>query len=154
MKILLWTAPPVGFVSEAITALTHGPAHHAGFLRANGMVHELYPPKLRDRAITDEEKKIVQVFSLAGLPPELEEKFERSFDLHLQAGIDYSETDLFRYLFNLEIPMDLSGYCSFYVMLQISKCAPMCLPVVRCSLGQVSPRDLYVSSRLIEESWP
>lgn len=153
MKILIWTAAPSDFVEGAIDFLTHGPAHHVGFLRANGLVHELYPPKLRDRSISDDEKKIVQVFSLAGLPPELEAKFERLFDLDNEAGIKYSDADLFRFLFNEEIPFDLSGYCSWYVMRCISMCASMCLPLVRCEIGQVSPRDLYISPRLIEEGW-
>jgi len=154
MKILVWTSPPQDFIEAGIVFTTHGPAHHVGFLRANGLVHELYPPKLRDRVITDEEKKVVEVFSLAGLPPELEAKFERLFDLDLEAGITYSDTDLIRFIFNQEIPPDLSGYCSWYVMRCISMCAPMCLPLARCEIGQVSPRDLYVSTRLIEESWP
>jgi hypothetical protein len=153
MRILLWTSPPKDFLEVGIEFCTHGPAHHAGFLRKNGMVHELYPPQLRDRAISDDEKKIVQVFSLAGLPPELEAKFERLFDLDLEAGLKYSNEDLIRFLFNQEIPFDLSGYCSWYVMRCISMCAPMCLPLVRCDIGQVSPRDLYISPKLLEVGW-
>ena len=153
MRILVWTAPPTGFLEGGIVFVTHGPAHHVGFLRANGLVHEMYPPAVRDRVITDEEKKIVQVFSLAGLPPELEAKFERLFDLNRQAGLEYSNEDLLRYLFNAEMPTDGSFFCSYYVMHCISQCAPMCLPLTRCEQWQVSPRDLYISTRLIEESW-
>jgi hypothetical protein len=113
----------------------------------------MYPPHLRDRDISDDEKKSVQVFSLAGLPPELEAKFERLFDLNLEAGLEYSNADLLRYLTNSEVPLDCSYFCSYYVMHCISQCAPMCMPLVRCEQWQVSPRDLFVSTRLLEESW-
>jgi hypothetical protein len=88
------------------------------------------------------------------LPPELELKFERLFDLNLPAALEYSNADLLRYLTNSEVPMDGSFFCSFYVMHCISQCAPMCMPLTRCEQWQVSPRDLFISTRLIEESWP
>lgn len=152
--MLIWTDPPEDFIEEAIDFLTHGPAHHVGFLRANGRIHEMYPPKLRDRDVLESEKKNIRVFSLAGLPPELELKFERLFDLNLPAALEYSNADLLRYLTNSEVPMDGSFFCSFYVMHCISQCAPMCMPLTRCEQWQVSPRDLFISTRLIEESWP
>jgi hypothetical protein len=114
----------------------------------------MYPPKLRDRDVLESEKKNIRVFSLAGLPPELELKFERLFDLNLPAALEYSNADLLRYLTNSEVPMDGSFFCSFYVMHCISQCAPMCMPLTRCEQWQVSPRDLFISTRLIEESWP
>ena len=154
MRILLWSHHPGDLLGQAIEFLTHGDAQHAGFLRANGKIHEAYYPQVRDRLVVESEKQFIRVFRLDGLPPELEPKFERLFDLNLEAQIQYSFANLFRFQFNLEMPVDQQVICSQYVFHCISMCAPMCLPLLRCTDNQVSPRDLLISPRLIEESLP
>jgi|GEM_PF-6866470 hypothetical protein len=154
MKILLWTKHPGDLLGQAIDALTHGNAQHAGFLRSNGLIHEAYYPLVRDREVQDDEKQFIRVFRLDNLPIELEPKFERLFDLNIQAGVEYSFANLFRFQFNLEMPSAQTVICSQYVFHCISLCAPMSIPLIRCEEDQVSPRDLLISPRLIEESWP
>ena len=146
MKILLWTKHPGDILGEAIQFATHGPAQHAGFLRGNGLVHEAYFPQVRDRALTEQEKPFVQVFSLAGITPEQEAKFERWFDASIKLQTQYSIADLFRFAFNIPFPDEQHTICSRYVYRCCQAILPDWLwPLVRTNDDQVSPRDLYIS---------
>lgn len=149
MKIAIWTKHPGDLLGEAIDFLTHGKAQHAGFIRTNGMIHEAYLPKVRDRAILDAELPYLKTFDLAGLTMAQSDQFERIFDIMLAASIQYSLTDLFRYELNIPMPSDLSTICSRYVYHTIGQVSPALLPLVRCDSDQVSPRDLYISPRLL-----
>ncbi len=100
MKILIWTHHPGDLLGDAINFLTHGPAQHAGFLRANGLIHEAYLPRVRDRQPVAAELPYVKTFRLRDLPPEWDAAFEAQFDRALRESVKYSLADLFRYLFN------------------------------------------------------
>jgi len=159
MRVLIWTTHPGDVLGEAITFLTHGPAQHAGFLRLNGLCHEAYMPKVRDRKLKRAEQQFVRILRLVGpadapVTDSMEAKFERLFDLNIQAGVEYSIADLFRYQLGMDMGGDQQTICSRYVF----HCIPMCCgaafaPLVRCSEDQVAPRDLLISPRLIEETW-
>ena len=151
MKILLWTKHPGDLLGEAITFLTHGPAEHAGFLRANGKIHEAYAPVVRDRDPVAAELPLVKVFRLRGLTPEQELLFESAFDHALGGAVKYSFNDLFRFLFNTPSVDEQHTFCSRYVMHTIMQiCPPELWPQVRCMDGDwVSPRDLFISPALV-----
>jgi len=155
MKILLWTKHPGDLLGEAIDFLTHGNAQHAAFLRAdNKTIHEAYLPKVRDRLITDAEKPFVRVFELEGVVDEDDAHFSKLFDSNIQAGIKYDVADLFRYALNIPFPeQSKETICSVYVIECIRALLPAgFLPLVRCENDQVSPRDLLISPRLIENT--
>lgn len=152
MKIALWTKHPGDLLGGAIDFVTHGDCQHAGFIRANSMIHEAYMPKVRDRAILDSERPFLRIFELQGCTPKQDAEFERIFDLMLEAGIKYDIGDLFRYALNIPMPNDLETICSRYVFHTIGQVSPDLLPLVRCTEDQVSPRDLLISPRLIEVS--
>lgn len=151
MEILLWTHHPGDVLGEAIDFFTHGGAEHAGFLRRNGMIHEAYWPRVRDRQPVVAELALVQTFTLRGLPPELDAAFEAQFDRALQAGIQYSVGDLFRFLFNAPNLDERHTFCSRYVLHTIVQvCPPEYWPLLRCMAGDwVSPRDLLISPMLV-----
>ena len=154
--ILLWTRHPGDLLGAAITALTHGPAQHAGFLRRDGVtVHEAYYPKVRERVLTEAEKPFIRCFTLEGMTPALADRFERFFTLSASQtfAADYSVAGLFGYLFNVAPPDEASVFCSEYAMQTVRKLAPDRLPLVRCEDWTVSPRDLLVSPRLVEVAW-
>lgn len=149
VRVAIWTTHPGDLLGEAIDFVTHGSAQHAGFIRSSGAVHELYLPRVRDRALTDAERPFVRMFDIAGLTPELSDKLERHFDVYLKFdGAQYSIADLFRIAFNIPKPTDGSMVCSQYAfhMLQMIGLAPL----VRCTEDFISPRDLLISPRLIE----
>jgi hypothetical protein len=151
MRNLLWINQPGQFDSGAIAFLTHGNVTHAGFERANGRVHELSPPGVHDRDLSDAERPFVHAFRLDGITPQMESQLERLFDLNLAAGIKYSYFDLLRYEFNIAQDGDQQSYCSRYVM----HCLALCqcpLPLVRCTQDQVTPWDLWRATRLVEEA--
>lgn len=134
----------------AVAYLSHGDVTHAGFERANGRVHELSPPGVHDRDLTDAERTAVRAFRLDGITPQMQSQLERLFDLNLAAGIKYSYFDLLRYEFNIAMDGDQASYCSRYVM----HCLALCqcpLPLVRCTQDQATPWDLFRSPRLLEE---
>ena len=138
-------------MGEAIDWVTHGPAPHAGFLRANGMIHEAYPPQVRDRAPMAPELPYVKAFRLRGVTPALDGQFEAQFDRALAGAVRYSVADLFRFLFNAPEPDETRTFCSRYVMHTIMQvCPPELWPLVRCMEGDwVSPRDLFISPLLV-----
>lgn len=156
MRILIWTHHPGDLLGEAINFLTHGPAQHAGFLRSNGMIHEAYLPRVRDRAPIADELPFIKSFVLEGVSPDLGAAFEKAFDQALGLQVKYSMADLFRYLFNQPNVDEGHTFCSRYVMHQIMTIAPAELwPLVRCMGGTdaktddwVAPRDLFISPRL------
>jgi hypothetical protein len=149
MKIAIWTKHPGDLLGEAIDFLTHGNAQHAGFIRANGLIHEAYLPKVRDRQILDAERSFLKTFDLMGVTPEQDAQFERIFDIMLAASIEYSIADLFRYELNIPMPDNLETICSRYVYHTINQVSRRLLPLVRCDEDQISPRDLYISPRLL-----
>jgi hypothetical protein len=151
MKILIWTHHPGDLLGEAIDFFTHGSAQHAGFLRANGMIHEAYLPRVRDRKPLAPELPFVKTFRLRGLPEVLEPVFEALFDRALDAAVGYSVEDLFRFLFNAPNVDEKHTFCSRYVMHTIMElCPPHLWPQVRCMDGDwVSPRDLFISPMLV-----
>ena len=159
MRILIWTKHPGDMLGEAINFLTHGDAQHAGFLRLNGLVHEAYLPKVRDRKLVAAELPWVRIFRLVGpgevpVTDSMEAKFERMFDLMIQAGVEYSIADLFKYQLNMDMGNDMQTICSRYVFHGIPMCCGEAFaPLMRCGGDQVSPRDLLISPRLIEETW-
>jgi hypothetical protein len=149
VKVAIWSLHPGDLLGQAIDFVTHGPAQHAGFIRGNGMVHELYMPQVRDRALTPAELPYVRTFDLAGLTDDLSAKLERHFDAYLSAGItQYSIEDLFRIVLNLPKPPDGQMVCSQYVFHQLKMIGLP--PLVRCDEDFISPRDLLISPNLME----
>lgn len=153
MRILIWTHHPGDLLGDAITFLTHGSAQHAGFLRANGMIHEAYLPRVRDRKPIADELPFVKTFRLRGLPDSFDAAFEKRFDQALppNAPVEYSVEYLFRFLFNEPGADDHATFCSRYVFHTVQMVAPaQYWPLVRCMAGDwVSPRDLFISPMLV-----
>jgi hypothetical protein len=151
VHVAIWSTHPGDLLGAAINFVTHGPAQHAGFVRGNGNIHELYLPAVRDRAIVEAEKPFIRQFAIEGLTDELNTKLERHFDVVLDNNtIRYSIADLFRILFNQEAPADGSMVCSQYVFKMLKMIGLP--PLVRCDADFISPRDLLISPRLVEVS--
>lgn len=149
VHVAIWSTHPGDMLGAAINFVTHGPAQHAGFVRGNGQIHELYLPQVRDRAIMDAERPFIRQFGIDGLTDELDAKLERHFDAVLSSAIiRYSVSDLFRILFNVEPPADGSMVCSQYVFKMLKMIGLP--PLVRCDADFISPRDLLISPRLID----
>jgi hypothetical protein len=151
VKVAIWTQHPGDVLGDAIDFVTHGCAQHAGFIRGNGRIHELYPPQVRDRDIADGERPFLKTFDPEGLTDGLSAKLERHFDAVLEwtakgDGISYSVEDLFRIWLNIPKPPDGQMVCSQYVfhMLRMIGLPPL----VRCDEDFISPRDLWISPRL------
>jgi hypothetical protein len=159
MKILIWPkahTPLEAILDDAIAFVTHGLGTHVAFLRADGKtVHEAFFPKVRDRALTDEDRAEIEVYSLKGMTPELHAAFEARFDKNLQLHIEYSIEDLFRYELNIP-PDDKHTYCSRYAFHTCELVVPAdMLPqaVSRIQAGEaISPRDIRISNLLIPDS--
>ena len=149
VRAAIWSTHPGDVLGEAITFVTHGQAQHAGFIRGNGRIHELYLPTVRDRDIMDDERPFLLAFDIEGLTDDLSAKLERHFDVMLANGgqMDYSITDLFRILLNIPKPPDGSMVCSQYVFHMLAMIGLP--PLVRCMEDFISPRDLLISPRLI-----
>jgi len=124
MKILIWTHHPGDLLGEAIDFVTHGSAQHAGFLRANGMIHEAYLPTVRDRRPIAAELPLVKTFNLRGMTDVGNWLFEAQFEKALGAAIGYSVEDLFRFLFNVPNADEQHTFCSRYVMHTIMQICP------------------------------
>ncbi len=154
VKAAIWTKHPGDLLGTAIDFVTHGVAQHAGFIRGNGMIHELYLPKVRDRLLNPQEIPFLKTFDIEGLTDDLSAKLERHFDVMLSGGgqENYSIEDLFRILLNIPKPADGSMVCSQYVFHMLNMIGVP--PLVRCTEDFISPRDLYISSRLIEPTIP
>lgn len=152
-KLLLWKEHPGDLLGETIEVLTHGRWSHFGFQRLNGKVHELYLPRVRDRDLLESEKPLIDVFSIRGITPEQEAKFEKAFDTCLAAGIEYSVTDLFRYMMNIPPPNDVASYCSRYGLYLCHIVLPFEMwPLVRVEGGDdASPVEMGHSPILIAE---
>lgn len=148
VKVAIWTKHPGDILGEAIDFVTKGIAQHAGFLRGNGTIHELYIPRVRDRAIVDAERPYLKFFDIDGLTPELSQKLETLFDAAIKTHIGYSVLDLFRILFDKPKPDDNSMVCSQYVFHQLS--ILKLPPLIRCNEDFISPRDLFISPKLID----
>ena len=93
VKVAIWTLHPGDLLGSAINFVTHGPAQHAGFIRGNGRIHELYMPRVRDRDILDAERPFIRTFEIEGLTDELSAKLERHFDVVLKNGGAIEQTD-------------------------------------------------------------
>lgn len=158
MRILIWTKHPGDVFGEVIDFLTHGEAQHAGFLRQNGLIHEAYTPRVRDRKPTQAELPFIRIFKLRGVDnmPIIESVFEREFDKALppNAPVDYSIEDLFRFLFNKPAPREDKTFCSRYVLHTIQQILhPDFWPLIRCEDDDwVSPRDLFISNLLVPDT--
>jgi hypothetical protein len=159
VRIGIWTKHPGNFLDELIDWPIDNPTHcdrkdaaeHAAFIRQNGMVHELYYPRLRDRQIVEAERPYLKILEIEGLTPELSERLERWFDHNLRLNITYSIEDLFRVALDTPMPSEKSGYCSRYVIHGCFIILPTELwPLVRCTDDFISPRDLLISARLHE----
>jgi hypothetical protein len=157
MKILIWTGAH-DIMDGAIKFLTHGRGTHAAFLRAarssgsNRMtVHEAFWPRVRDRALTDEDRKNARAFELEGITHRQTLAFERLFDANLRRGIEYSVADLFRFALNIPSRDESHTFCSRYVLHCCHEILHECqMPLVRIPDGDwASPRDLLISPRLI-----
>lgn len=149
VHVAIWSTHPGDLLGAAINFVTHGPAQHAGFVRGNGQIHELYLPQVRDRLMVDGEQPFIRQFTIEGLTDDLNAKLERHFDVVLASNtIRYSIPDLFRILFNVEPPADGSMVCSQYVFKMLKMIGLP--PLVRCEADFISPRDLLISPRLVE----
>jgi len=154
MKILIWTGhhDPL---DAAIKFLTHGKGGHAAFLRAdNKTVHEAFYPRVRDRLLTAEDLKNVEIYDLEGVTDEQHKAFELLFDRNLQLGIEYSILDLFRFALNIPNKDEAHTFCSRYVIHSCSEIVtPDQMPLTRLENNDWgSPRDLRISPRLILSS--
>jgi len=144
VRVAIWSKHPGDLLGEAIDFITHGPAQHAGFIRGDGRIHELYLPKIRERAMLPAEAPYVLAFDIHGLTPDLNAKLERHLDTYLAADVTrYSIPDLFRILFNIERPQDGAMVCSQYVFQHLKMIGLP--PLVRCESDFISPRDLLYS---------
>lgn len=149
VRVALWSIHPGDMLGAAINLVTHGPAQHAGFLRGDGRIHELYLPIVRDRSMIATEKPFIRTFDIVGLTPELSAKLERHFDVFIRnGGAKYSVPDLFRIFFNMAKPPDGSMVCSQYLFHQLKMIGIP--PLLRCTEDFISPRDLLISPNLIE----
>lgn len=150
VKVAIWTHHPHDLLGGAIDFVTHGVAQHTGFVRSNGKIHELYLPHVRDRDIIDAERPYLRVFEIEGLTQELSDKLERHFDVMLENGgqMNYSIEDLFRILLNIPKPPDGSMVCSQYVFHMVKMIGILLLE--RCDEDFISPRDLFITPRLID----
>ncbi|MDE2101572.1 MAG: hypothetical protein KGL39_30280 [Patescibacteria group bacterium] len=150
VKVAIWTIHPGDLLGQAIDFVTRGTAQHAGFIRGNGMIHELYLPKVRDRAMLDSEKQYVKIFDIEGMNDDLSGQLEKLFDLSLTTSgeISYSIVGLFRILFDRPNPSDKSMVCSQYVFHSLELIGLP--PLARCTADFISPRDLYISPRLLD----
>ena len=149
VRVAVWLKHPGDLLGEAIQFATHGLGEHAGFIRGNGTVHELYFPKVRDRDLAAGETSLMEIYDIEGLTPELSTAMEAGFDKNLAAGIKYSITDLFRIELDETFPLDTSGVCSCYVAHCLMCDLPEPLwPLVRIDPSQISPRDIRLSPRL------
>lgn len=151
MQILIWPGhhDPL---DAAIKFFTHGRGSHAAFLRLDGCtVHEAFWPAVRDRPLTVEDCKLVEVYHLAGLSDTHHLRFERLFDSNLRQHIKYSFLDLVRFALNRPNPDERHTFCSRYVMHCCEAILPVAfLPLVRLPYRDwASPRDLRISPRLI-----
>jgi hypothetical protein len=151
MKILIW-AGAHDIMDGAIKFLTHGRGTHAAFLRDDdATVHEAFWPRVRDRVLTDMDRKNARAFYLEGQTARQCQAFEHLFDANLRLGIEYSVTDLFRYALNIPSRDEHHTFCSRYVL----HCCNAILhgeqmPLVRIPNNDwASPRDLLISPRLI-----
>lgn len=153
VKVAIWKLHPGDLLGQAINFITHGPAQHAGFVRGNGRIHELYLPHVRDRDAVADELQYVKVLEIAGMTDDLSEKLERHFDVMLTDGgqVQYSIVDLGRILFNIPKPIDGSMVCSQYVFHMLKMIGLP--PCSRCGEDFISPRDLLVSPALIESAF-
>lgn len=148
VKAAIWSIHPGDLLGEAITFETHGPAQHAGFIRGNGRIHELYLPAPRDRDIQDAERPYLMALDIEGLTPDISAALERHFDDVLASdAIHYSIEDMFRIKFNLPPPPDGGLVCSQYVFWHLTMVNLP--PLVRCARDFITPRDLLISPRLI-----
>ena len=149
VKAAIWTHHPGDLLGDAINFETHGLAQHAGFIRGNGRIHELYLPRVRDRDIVDAERPFLLAFDIEGLTDPLNAALERHFDVMLEAGgqMDYSVADLFRIVLNIPKPTDGSMVCSQYVFHMLGTVGLP--PLVRCTEDFITPRDLYITPRLV-----
>lgn len=156
MKILIWTQHPEP-LGQMIAALTHGPGYHAAFLRASGVVHEAFWPRLRERAVTRFDRANAEVFELAGVTREEHLEFEHLFNYNLSRNITYSIGDLFRFACNRPSRDEHHTFCSRYVMHCLhAVLADDQMPLVRLPAGDwASPRDLRISPRLrlLADDW-
>jgi hypothetical protein len=149
VRVAIWTTHPGDLLGQAINFVTHGSAQHAGFIRSDGRIHELYFPQVRDRVMLADEIPYIRQFEIEGLTSELSAKLERHFDLLVKEGaVKYSVADLFRILFNVEKPIDGAMVCSQYVFHRLMEIGLP--PLVRCEEDFISPRDLLISPRLLE----
>lgn len=148
-RVAIWTKHPGDLLGEAITAVTHGPAQHAGFIKSDGRIHELYLPGVRERDIQDAERPYLLAFDIEGLTPDLAAKLERHFNFMAndQTAISYSVADLFRILLNIQKPDNGGMVCSQYVFRMLDMIGLP--PLARCSEDFISPRDLLISPRLL-----
>jgi len=151
VKILIWTKHPEA-LGRAIAFCTHGAGYHAAFLRENGLIHEAYWPRLRERAVTRFDRQNAEVYEVAGVDSDRQHReFEHLFSYNLNRHIEYSVSDLFRFLLRLPNRDEHHTFCSRYVM----HCLHAILeddqlPLVRLDNNDwVSPRDLRISPRLI-----
>jgi hypothetical protein len=148
VKAAIWSIHPGDLLGEAITFETHGPAQHAGFIRGNGLIHELYLPSPRDRNIVHAEWPYLMTFDIEGLTDDLSAKLERHFDDVLASdAIHYSIEELFRIKFNLPPPPGGWLVCSQYVFWHLKMIGLP--PLVRCARDFITPRDLLISPRLV-----
>lgn len=150
VRVAVWLQHPGDLLGAAITFATHGIGEHAGFIRSNGLVHELYFPRVRDRQLVAGEMDLMEIYDIQGLTPDLSRQLEEKFDANLKAGIRYDIWDLFKIEFDETFPLDKSGVCSCYVMHTLNDVLPVdLLPLVRIDASQVSPRDIRLSPRLV-----
>lgn len=150
MKILIWPGHH-DKLDLAIKFFTHGRGSHAAFLRRDDCtIHEAFWPRVRDRIVMPSDRRLADVYELAGVTDEDDERFEHLFDANLRRHIEYSIGDLFRFAFNRPSRDEHHTFCSRYVMRCLRAVLPDGkLPLVRLPDGDwASPRDLRISPRL------
>jgi hypothetical protein len=138
-------------MSCEIKFLTRGYGTHAAFVRPSGMIAENFYPHVRERAFRFGERKIVEVYHLAGTTSDDWATLDEWIRRELLNPPEYSVEDLFRYALNMPPRHSKACFCSQWVMRGCREClAPNKLPVVRTEYQDfVSPTQLRSSPLLI-----
>lgn len=150
MKILIWPGhhdPLDGLIK----LFTHGRGSHAAFLRDDDRtIHEAFWPRVHDRMVMPHDRRVAEVYVLANVGEQQHALFEKVFDHNLNARIEYSVADLFRYALNRPSRDEHHTFCSRYVMHCLRRVLhPLQMPLCRLPDGDwASPRDLRISPAL------
>ena len=150
MKVLIWPGHH-DWMDGLIKFFSHGRGSHVAFLRCDGVtVHEAFYPRVRDRRLSEEDKRLAEVYEVEGITQAQELALEHLWNHNLTLGIEYSFLDCARFALNMPSKDERHTMCSRYAMHCLHAVLPYPrMPLLRVPYGDwVSPRDLRMSPRL------